>query len=74
MVVKFETYFDGKYWCARGLGVDIFTQGTSLDEVMDNIKEATALHFEKQVTENIPLNIITLSEMEVTSATKTVSR
>ena len=74
MVVKFETYFDGKYWCAKGLEVDIFTQGTSLDEVMDNIKEATALHFEKQVTENIPLNIITLSEMEVTSATKTVSR
>ncbi|MCK4352602.1 type II toxin-antitoxin system HicB family antitoxin [candidate division WOR-3 bacterium] len=74
MVVKFETYFDGKYWCARGIGVDIFTQGNTLDELMDNIKEATALHFEKRVTKNIPLNIITLSEMEVPSAVKTASR
>ena len=73
MVVKFETYFDGKYWCARGIGVDIFTQGNTLDELMDNIKEATALHFEKRANKNIPLNIITLSEMEVPGAAKTAS-
>jgi len=45
-VVKIEAYHDGETWCARGLGVDIFTQGATLDELMENIKEAVALHFE----------------------------
>lgn len=27
-------YVDGAFWCARGMGVDIFTQGTTLDELM----------------------------------------
>ena len=45
MLVKIETYFDGEFWCARGLGEDIFTQGRTLDELYENIKEATALHF-----------------------------
>ena len=39
-MVKFEVYNDGEYWCARGIGVDIFTHGKTLDELMDNIKEA----------------------------------
>jgi hypothetical protein len=30
MLVKFECYSDGKFWCARGIGVDIFTQGKTL--------------------------------------------
>ncbi len=30
----------------RGIGEDIFTQGKTLDELIDNIKEAVALHFE----------------------------
>lgn len=25
MLIKFDIYFDGDYWCARGIGVDIFT-------------------------------------------------
>ncbi len=27
MLVKLEVYSDGEYWCARGIGEDIFTQG-----------------------------------------------
>ncbi len=46
MLVKFEVYFDGESWCARGIGVSIFTQGKTLDELMENIKEASSLHFE----------------------------
>jgi len=46
MLIKFEIYNDGKYWCARGIGVDIFTQGKTLDELMDNIKEAVEVHFD----------------------------
>ncbi len=46
MLVKIENYYDGESWCARGIGQDIFTQGRTLDELYDNIKEAVALHFE----------------------------
>lgn len=45
MLVKIETYFDGEFWCLRGLGEDIFTQGTTLDELYQNIKEAISVHF-----------------------------
>jgi predicted RNase H-like HicB family nuclease len=46
MLAKFEAYFDGEYWCARGIGADVFTQGATLDELMDNIREAAELHSE----------------------------
>jgi len=45
MLVKFEIYNDGEYWCARGIGVDIFTQGKTLDELIENIKEAVEAHY-----------------------------
>jgi len=50
MLVKFEVYNDGEYWCARGIGVGIFTRGKTLDELMDNIKEAV----EVSIWNNIP--------------------
>ena len=46
MLVKVEVYHDGENGCARGIGEDIFTQGATVDEVYNNIKEAVALHFE----------------------------
>jgi predicted RNase H-like HicB family nuclease len=46
MLIKCEIYNDGEFWCARGIGVDIFTQGRSLDELMENIREAVSLHYE----------------------------
>lgn len=49
MLVKIEAYFDGEYWCARGTREDIFTQGKTLDELMENVKEAVSLHFEDQL-------------------------
>jgi predicted RNase H-like HicB family nuclease len=45
-MIKIEAYHDGEFWCARGIGEDIFTQGETLDELMENIKEAVALHFD----------------------------
>ena len=45
MLVKIETYFDGEFRCARGMGEDIFTQGNTLDELYQNIKEAVAVHY-----------------------------
>jgi len=46
MLVKIDTYFDGVYWCARGVNEDIFTQGKTYDELLKNIKEAVTLHLE----------------------------
>jgi len=48
MLVKIEAYNDGEFWCARGIGADIFTQGQALDELYANIREAVALHFEDE--------------------------
>jgi hypothetical protein len=53
MFAKFEAYFDGECWCARGIGADVFTQGQTMDELMANIREAASLH------------LLILSEMEV---------
>ena len=65
MLVKIETYFDGEWWYARGIGEDIFTQGKTLDELHENIKEAVAVHFGDTVE---PITILTLSEVKLAHA------
>jgi len=70
MLVKFEVYSDGKYWCVRGIGVDIFTQGKTLDELMSNIREAVGLHFEEKLAKGENIRILTISECEVSSVSR----
>ena len=65
MLIKIETYFDGEFWCARGIGEDIFTQGKTLDELHQNIKEAVIVHY-GEIDE--PLTILTLSEETLVNA------
>lgn len=65
MLVKFEVYSDGGFWCGRGIGVDIFTQGKTLDGLMENIREAVALHFEDEITRGETIRILSISETEV---------
>lgn len=65
MLVKFEVYKDEMFWCARGIGDDIFTQGRTLDELMNNIKEAVELHFGDEIESGTEVKILTISEMEV---------
>jgi predicted RNase H-like HicB family nuclease len=65
MLVKIETYFDGEFWCARGIGEDIFTQGKTLDELHENIKEAVSAHYGEL---DEPITILTLSEMKLANA------
>ncbi len=65
MLVKFEVYNDDESWCARGIGVDIFTQGRNLDELMENMREAVALHFEDVLRRGEEIRILSISEMEV---------
>jgi hypothetical protein len=73
MLVKVETYFDGKDWCARGIGEDIFTQGKTLDEVAKNIRDAVALHFEDRLSQDQSINILILSETEVKCVSRTAA-
>ncbi len=73
MLAKFEIYNDGEYWCARGIGEDIFTQGKSLDELMKNLREAVELHFEDTLEHGEGIKVLSLSEFEVDNLAKTAS-
>jgi len=74
MLVKFEIYNDGEYWCARGIGVDIFTQGKTLDELMENIKEAVEAHYGELLEKGEDIRILSISEIEVHSTAKVANR
>jgi hypothetical protein len=63
MLVKIEVYNDGESWCARGIGEDIFTQGSTVDELYKNIREAVALHFEDR-TPPSEIDILVVSELK----------
>ena len=65
MLVKIETYIDGEFWCARGLGEDIFTQGNTLEDLYHNIKEAVSAHFGDT---DEAITILLLSEMKLADA------
>ncbi len=64
-MVKMEAYSDGEMWCARGIGEDIFMQGRTSDELLENIKEAVALHFEESGERP---EILVLSEIKADDA------
>ena len=68
VIVKFETYRDGEFWCARGLGISIFTQGKTYEKLLRNLSEAALLHFDEMVRAGERLSLLLLSEMEVGSA------
>lgn len=70
MLVKIETYFDGEVWCARGIGEDIFTQGETLDDLYQNVKEAVSVHY-GEIAE--PITILTLSEVKLANAQTSTS-
>ncbi len=71
--MKFEVYNDGKYWCARGIGEDIFTQGKTLDELMNNTTEAVKVHFAELLEKGEEIKILILSELEVEPFSKAAS-
>jgi len=72
VLVKVEVYNDGESWCARGIGQDIFTQGQTVDELYENIREAVALHFEGDVAQS-EIDILVVSELKTTHAPATPS-
>jgi len=63
--VKVETYYDGIFWCGRGIGADFFTQGKTLDDLMRNVKDVASLHFEDRLKRGETLNLLLISKTEV---------
>jgi hypothetical protein len=45
-IVQFQISIGELGYIAEGIGVPIFTQAKSLDELMKNIREAAELYFE----------------------------
>ena len=70
MLVKVEVYNDGEFWCARGMGEDVFTQAKTVDELFENIREAVTLHFEERVPA-ADLDILVVSELKPVHAPAT---
>ena len=68
MIIKFETCHDGEFWCARGIGVSVFTQGKTYEKLLSNLREAASLHFEGEIEPGEKLNLLLLSEIEVKNA------
>ena len=62
--VKADIYFDGRYWCARCLDLDVFTQGKTLDDLVKNLKEAVGLHLGRHPKHYQP-TIVSLMEVAV---------
>ena len=61
MLVKLEAYHDGEFWCARGIGQSVYTQGANLDELMDNIREAVSLHLQEVLDAEGEVSILVMS-------------
>ena len=70
MLIKFDIYFDGEYWCARGIGVDIFTQGKTMDDLIEQINEAAELHFAEDIEAGEKITVVSLTEFQVGSVAK----
>lgn len=54
-VLQIRILREGKFYTAECLDFPVITQGTSLDELMENLKEAISLHFEEERFEDYNL-------------------
>jgi len=64
MIVQFEVYTDGKYWCARGIGADIFTQAKTRDDLTVQMNDAAALHFAEQIDAGEEITVVPLTDIQ----------
>ncbi len=66
MLVKLEACHDGKFWCARGIGVNVFSQGETFEALLQNAQEAVSVHFEEKLEDGGTIQVLILTETEVT--------
>ncbi len=74
MIVEFKTYFCDGWWGAHATKHSIYTQGKTIGELIDNILEATELHFEEEIERGEQITIFTSPEPseETTSDTPAI--
>ncbi|MEN9979576.1 MAG: type II toxin-antitoxin system HicB family antitoxin [candidate division WOR-3 bacterium] len=70
MIIKFEVYTDGKCWCARGINADIFTCSDSLDNLVEELRDAAACHFEEELKKGKPLTLAIHTKIKVAGGTE----
>lgn len=44
--IKAFIYYDGQRYCAKCMEIDVFTQGKTINETIENLREAVSLHLE----------------------------
>jgi predicted RNase H-like HicB family nuclease len=55
-IIQFRIYRGEKYYVAECMDLPIVTQGRTLDEVIENIKEAIELHLEGEDLEKLGIS------------------
>ena len=55
-IIQFRIYKGEKYYVAECIDLPIVTQGRTLDEVVENIKEALNLHLEGEDLEELGIS------------------
>ena len=55
-IVQFRIYKGEKYYVAECVDLPIVTQGKTLDEVVENIREAISLHLEGEDLEELEIS------------------
>lgn len=66
-IIQFRVYKGEKYYVAECVDLPIVTQGKTLDELVENIKEAIELHLEGEDPEELGIspNFAVLINMEL---------
>jgi len=55
-IIQFRIYRGEKYYVAECIDLPIVTQGRTLDEVVENIREAIDLHLEDENLEELDIS------------------
>ena len=55
-IIQFRIYRGERYYVAECIDLPIVTQGKTLDEVVENIKEAINLHLEDENLEDLEIH------------------
>jgi len=71
-IIQFKVYRGEKYYVAECIDLPIVTQGKTLDEVVENIKEAMSLHLEgedlKEIGISSDFSVLVNLELEYATA------
>lgn len=65
--IKYIIYKEGKYYVSQCLNVDVSSFGESVDEALENLKEALELYFEdpQEINSYIPIEQVLIGESSV---------